>query len=257
MNMYQLSLRNGLGASLIAAIIACTLWIGYMAGWGERAPLAGLQPAAQEVTLDEIRLAPDYPPPGPGPDLAETTARPLFNASRRPLPGETQAGSARSSALPKGQYTLTGVSIAPGKRVALLLEVATNKTVRVEQSKEAGGILVESVTPTKVILKLGAEREEILLKIAPAPKLAAVTPPKPDQSSAPGQAASAGAPSPIMPPLPLAPAPPAAVAAPGMPQTAADIANADPITEADVAERAARVQARRNRRSAPGENAPK
>lgn len=245
--MVQVNYRNGLSAALIAAIVACTLWIGYVAGWGERAPLARSQPASQQVTLEEIRLAPDYA--GPGPGFAETTARPLFNASRRPLPGEAQAGSATSGALPRGRYTLTGVSIAQGTRVALLRDAATNTTVRVEQNKQMGGILVESVTPTKVTLKLGAEREELPLRIAPASKVAAVTPPQPNQAAAPGPAAS--------PALPLAPAPPAAAAAPGAPRTAADIANADPITEAEVAERAARVQARRDRQSASGERVSK
>jgi hypothetical protein len=42
-----------------------------------------------------------------------------------------------------------------------------------------------------------------------------------------------------------------------MPKAAADIANSDPITDADVAERAARVQARRNRQSASGERVPR
>ena len=254
MNVYQQSQRNGLGASLIVAIIACTLWIGYMAAWGERAPLAGLQPAVQEVALEEIRLAPDYPPPGPGPDLAETTARPLFNASRRPLPGATLAGSAGASALPHGRYTLTGVSIAPDKRVALLRDATTSKTVRVEQGKELSGILVESVTANKVTLKLGDEREDIALTIAPAAKLAAATTPAPDQTSSPARAAAGALPAMN---LPLAPTPPAAAAVPGMPQAAADIANADPITEADVAERAARVQARRNRQAVAGERTPR
>jgi len=240
--VFQVNFRNGLRATLIAVIVACALWIGYVAGWGERAPLSGSQPGAKDVTLDEIRLAPDYA--GPGPDLAETTARPLFNASRRPLPGAAQSGSARPGALQRGRYLLTGVSISPGKREALLRDVATNTTVRVEQNKEVGGILVESVTPTKVTLKVGAVREEIPLKIAPATKVAEATPPKSDQRSASGQAALAGAP----------PTPPVAAGLPGPPQAATDIANADPITDADVAERAARVQARRNRQSASGES---
>ena len=208
--MYQLSQRYGLGALLIAAIIACMLWIGYVAGWGERAPLAGLRPAVQEVTLEEIRLAPDYPLPGPGPDLAETTARPLFNASRRPMPGVATAGSAGAGALPRGRYTLTGVSIAPDKRVALLRDAATSKTVRIEQGKELGGILVESVAAGKVTLKLGAEREDIALTIAPAPKVAAAAAPIPDRPAIPGQAAARSLPVMAV-PLPLV-APPAAAA---------------------------------------------
>jgi len=247
MNVYRLSRRHALSTPLIAAIGACALWIVYMSSWGERAPLADLQLAARGVKLEEIRLAPDYPPPGPGPDLAETTARPLFNASRRPPQGAAQAGAASTSSLPRGRYTLTGVSIASGERVALLYDGATNKTVRVEQNKELGGMLVEAVTENKVTLKLGDEREDIALSVAPAPKVAAAVPAVPDQASGSGQA---GAPPATKPqPLPLVSTLPAAAAAPGVAQSAADIANADPITAADVAERAARVQARRNRQA--------
>lgn len=245
MNVFEFNYRRGLSAALIAVIVACTLWIGYMAGWGELAPLTGAPPAPRAAALEEIRLAPDFALLAPGKDLDQTTARPLFNAARRPLPGEAQARS--SGSLPHGRYTLTGVSIAPDKRVALLYEAATNKTVRVEQNKELGGVLVESVTPTKVILKQGAEREVITLKIAPAPKLAAATPPAPDQNAVP---ARAGAP-------PALTLPPAAAVPPGVPRPAADVANADPITEADVAEREARVQARRSRQSAQRERAPR
>lgn len=243
--------RYGLSALLIAAIAGCVLWIGYAAGWGERAPLTGLQPAVQTATLDEIRLAPEYAPLGSDRDLAATTARPLFNASRRPIQGAAQAGSAGANALHDGRYALTGVSISPEARVALLREVATNKTWRVEQSKELNGAVLESVTPTGVTLKLGAERMEIPLRLAPAPKPVAASASKADQAA--GATAAAGAPSATM--QPAMPSPPAAAAVPGMPQAAADIANADPITAADVAERAARVQARRNRQLGIGQAA--
>jgi hypothetical protein len=246
--VFRPNYRNGLGASLIAVIVACALWIGYLAIRGGHASVESPQPADQTAKLEEIRLAPDYA--GPAGDLAAATARPLFNASRRPPAGAATAGSG-SSALPRGRYTLTGVSISPDKREALLHEVATNTTVRVEQNRQVNGLLVESVTPTKVTLKLGAEREEIPLKIAPAPKLAAATTPKPDQA---GQEPSPRVPSPA---TPFVPTPPAAAAAPGPPQAAADIANADPITDADIAEREARVRARRERQSSSREGAPR
>lgn len=244
--------RYGLSVLLIAAIVGCALWIGYEADWGEREPLAGLQPAVQAAALEEIRLAPEYAPPGADQELAATTARPLFNASRRPLPGGAQAGSAGANALHSGRYALTGVSISPELSVALLREVATNKTVRVERNKELNGSVLESVTPTSVTLKQGAERLEIPLNIAPATNVATAAAPKPDRVAG---AAGAGA-APAM-KLPQIPVPPAAAAVPGMPKAAADIANADPITEADAAERAARVQARRNRQSGAGQPAPK
>jgi hypothetical protein len=244
--------RYGFSVPLIALIAACALWAGYEADWGKPAPRPVVKPARQ-VPLKEIRLAPDFALLGPDQDLAATTARPLFNPARRPLQGAGQAGSAQGSGLPGGRFTLTGVSISDESRVALLRDAATSKTVRVEQSKEVNGVLVESVTPDKVTLKLGTEREEITLKIAPPPPpVAAAGAPKADQAA--GKAAAAPAPPGMK---PLAPLPAAAAEAPGVAKAAADIANADPITEADIAERAARVQARRNRQSAAGERVSK
>lgn len=255
MNAYQLSRRYVLSLPLIAVIAACALWIVYIAGRDESALKAGLPLVDHELALEEIRLAPDYPPPGYAPEFSETTVRPLFNASRRPAPGAMQLGSANSGALLRGRYTLTGVSISPVKRVVLLRDAATGKTVRVEQGSEVSGMLVESVSPGKVVLKQGAEREEIVLTVAPAPHLVALSPPKSDPSAKPFRIPGEGAPPAIYPPP--AAAPPVAASAPGAPRAAADIANADPITEADVAEREARVRARRNRQMAPGERVPR
>ena len=229
-------------------MFACILWIGYVGVWGERASLTGLRQATQATSLEEIRLSPEFA--GPGTDLIETTGRPLFNPSRRPLAGSGQGGY-RSGALPRGRYELTGVSISPSQRVAMLHDVTTKKTIRVEQGKELEGILVEAVMPNKIVLKLGADSEELLLKIA-APKLAAAAPPNPGQSPHAGQAAAPGAPPGVAPPVLV---PPVAAPRSGMPQSAVDIANSDPITEADIAEREARTRARRNRRAASDESA--
>ena len=253
MNASQFDYRRyGFSVPLIALIVACALWIGIEVDWGKPAPRPVAKPARQ-VPLKEIRLAPDFTLVGPDQDLAATTARPLFNPARRPQ-GAGQAGSAQRSGLPGGRFTLTGVSISDESRVALLRDAATSKTVRVEEAKEVNGVLVESVKPDKVTLRLGTEREEISLKIAPPPPpVAAAGAPKADQAA--GKAAAAAALPPIQPrPVPL---PSTAAEAPGVAKAAADIANADPITEADIAERAARVQARRNRQSAAGERASK
>jgi len=249
--VYLLSRRYALSVPLIAVIGACALWIAYVAGGDQPALRAGLPPAGHKLALEEIRLEPDYPLPGNAPVLSETTARPLFSASRRPAPGTTQAGSEKSGALSRGRYALTGVSISRVQRVALLRDAATGKTVRVEQGKELSGVLVESVSPGKVVLKLGGEREEIVLAVAPAPHLAAPSPPKLDPSAKSMRLPGEVAPTAIYPPP--AAAPPAAAPPPGVPRAAADIANADPITEADVAEREARIRARRDRQLAPGE----
>ena len=242
----------------MAIIFASAAWIGYVAIWGDHASSADPRPATEISALEEIKLSPGFT--GPGPDLVETTARPLFNPSRRPLAGSTQ-GEARSGDLPRGRYELTGVSISPERRVAMLRDVATRKTIHVEQSKDLNGILVEAVSENKVVFKLGVEREELLLKIAAIPKAAGEAPSNPDTRSGSAQPAAGGATqrfSPPAPPVvtPLVP-PPVITSAAGAPQSAIDVANADPITEADIAERDARIRARRARREAAAESAPK
>lgn len=243
---------------LVAIITASALWIGYVALWGDRASSANDRPAAEIAAMEEIKLSPTFT--GPGADLVETTARPLFHPSRRPLAGSTQ-GDGRSGDLPRGRYELTGVSISPERRVAMLRDVATRKTIHVEQAKDLNGILVEAISENKVVLKLGGEREELLLKIAATPRAAGEAPPNPDARPAHAQPAPGGTTQRFAPPAPphvspLVP-PPAAAVPSGAPQSAIDVANADPITEADVAEREARVRARRARRESAAEGAPK
>lgn len=241
----------------MAIIIASAAWIGYVAIRTDPASSADPRPATETAALEEIKLSPGFT--GPGPDLVETTARPLFNPSRRPLGGSTQGG-AGSGDLPRGRYELTGVSISPERRTAMLRDVATRKTIHVEQSKDLNGILVEAVSENKVVFKLGADREELLLKVAVTPRAAGEAPSNPASRSGAAQPAPSGAtqgfappPPPVVTPL----VPPPAMSSAGAPQSAIDVANADPITEADVAEREARVRARRARREAAAESAPR
>lgn len=105
--MLLVNYGKSLRAFLIAIIVACSLWIGYVAVWNADASVAQQQPAAQKVTLHEMRLAPEDT--GPGVDLAEMTAQPLFDASRSPPPSATATESAKSSAQASGQASEPGM----------------------------------------------------------------------------------------------------------------------------------------------------
>jgi hypothetical protein len=106
----------------------------------------------------------------------------------------------------KGQFILLGALIIRGKSIALLREVATGKSTRVEQGKEIKGITVANIYPEKVLLTQGGETEELVLKIQPAAK----------QPTAPK----------VMPIQPQAQAAPQA--APGTPQNSAPVTAAPP-----------------------------
>ncbi len=104
--MLLVNYGKSLRAILIAIIVACSLWIGYVAAWNTDASVAQQQPAAQRVTLHEMRLAPEVT--GTGGDLVDRTAQPLFDASRCPPPSATATESAKSSARASGQASEPG-----------------------------------------------------------------------------------------------------------------------------------------------------
>ncbi len=168
MNLQALS-RHGISVLLIAAIVACTLWIGRTIDRRGAVPAPATGQDAQGGR-GEVRIAPDFTLLRPGQDLAETTDRPLFDPTRRPrfsaLPAAAPASVPQT--LPRGRYALAGVSILPGKRIALLRDLATGMTVRVAEKDRLGGMLVASVTPYKVVLQQDGESEELPLRVAPA-----------------------------------------------------------------------------------------
>lgn len=108
-------------------------------------------------------LRPEYVLP-PEESFPETLARPLFVATRR----ASSVSGAGPQAMKKGQFVLTGVTLLPKQRMALLRDVASSKTERVEEGKEVRGMVVEKVDQDKVTLKQGEEREELVLRVLPS-----------------------------------------------------------------------------------------
>lgn len=98
----------------------------------------------------------------------ETLTRPLFIPTRRGSP----ASHAGRQQMKKGQFVLSGVIIVPGQRLALLRDVTTGKSERVEQGHEIRGMLAERVDAGAIVLKQGSETEELVLMVqrAPAPQ---------------------------------------------------------------------------------------
>ncbi len=181
-------------------------------GEGVRAPAkvveAGLLPA--------FAMAPEVQP------APETVARPLFVPTRRPSP---PAASAAVPTMKKGQFVLTGVTVANDAAFAFLKEVATGKTKSVRKGTEVNGITVDVVEPRRVVLKQGDETENLALNIQVPAKMAAAAAPTGAVPPAPGAPLMAtggvglpgGLPQPPMAAPPPGTVPPAPGAIPGAP----------------------------------------
>jgi hypothetical protein len=92
----------------------------------------------------------------------------LFNPTRRPAP--TVVADAGRSQLQRGQFVLTGTSLAGERSIAFLKEVAGGKSRTVRQGEQINGLLVAEVKSDRVRLTLGGDSEELVLKIAAGSK---------------------------------------------------------------------------------------
>ena len=151
-------------------------------------------------------LLPEYEIPGGVAARSETVERTLFNPTRRPAPSLAQEGAGGPGRLKRGQFALTGTMLIEGKNTAFLREVAGNKSRHVQAGETINGMRVAEVKADRVVLALGDESEELLLKVAtnprptPAPVVAAaqqpaqgVTAVPPGQVPPAARAATAGA----------------------------------------------------------------
>ncbi len=123
-------------------------------------------PAVEAVTSEAAMEAPLTVPAviGARSEYAETVERPLFLAARTSI----AADSVRSvdEAVPQlvlGGWRLTGVVIAPGRRIALLTPRGGGQTVRLAPGEEIDGWLIEAVSAEGVTLRAGPLVERIPL----------------------------------------------------------------------------------------------
>lgn len=198
------------------------------------------QGAHPPARVADARLLPSFSlPPEPQP-ASETVTRPLFVPTRRPSP---PAPAAAASAMKKGQFVLTGVTVTPEASFAFLKEVAGGKTHSVRKGSQVGGITVDTVEARRVVLRQGEETEDLPLNVqvpartaqAPGAPMPGGVPPAPGAvppASVPGAMPGATGPSSMpRPGMPGAPAP----AAPGAPVPAATAPQAAPGTPAPAA----------------------
>ncbi len=157
-----------------------------------------------------VSLLPEYAIDGGTTSRGETTARTLFNPTRRPAP--VPAPEVVQRRMQRGQFALTGTTVAGERSLAFLKEVAGGKPRTVKLGDTVNGMLVAEVKPDRVKLTQAGESEELVLRVAgntkptPQPAAGAAQPNLQQQILLPGQQAP----------------PPVATSEPEVPQTLAE-----------------------------------
>jgi len=194
--------------AILAAVLAAVLGLEFASGakLAERVATRGA-PAAAPISA---KLLPPVAAVNPDQEYAETGNRPLFIPTRRPAP--SAVAPAAATAMAKGQFTLTGVTIAGPLKIALLREKSSGRVIRVEEGNDVNGIKVAQVDAEQVKLTQGGDHEVVQLLVTKGGP-ATPTPPAPT-------AAVAGPFAPVAGATPAAPQAANPLARPGPPPVA-------------------------------------
>lgn len=160
------------------------------------------------VAAKPLNILPEFNLPAEEAGFPEFISRSLFSINRRSSATASKGGVA---AMKKGQFVLVGVLITPQRKSAQLRDVQTNKAETVALNGVVRGMTVGEVGPSKLVLRQGAESEELVLNVLTGPKSAA------SRAAAPAPAA----PAPATPPSAPASAPARAASATALPASAA------------------------------------
>lgn len=150
-----------------AALGAALLWE-WEQGLGLEQALAKMR-KVPVTAVPAQKILPEFTLPDAKTGFPELLSRPMFSISRR-----SSATGGPAGAMKKGQFVLVGVIITPQQRSALLRDVATNKTETVALVGVLRGLTLGDVQADRVVLRQGAESEELLLNVQLGPKLPAV-----------------------------------------------------------------------------------
>lgn len=135
-------------ANIVVAALALWPWL------PSRAPAqASAAAAAADATAKLASLAPFA-------DFAETSARPLFAATRRPAPGAALLGV-------DGRYRLIGLVIAGAARHALIAPVAGGRALELGEGEAVEGWTVTRIERDRVVLSSPAGEATLGLARAP------------------------------------------------------------------------------------------
>jgi hypothetical protein len=152
----------------LVPVAALGALLGFELGWGRQVHRLPEAPPIVEAKQVTPALLPEYKIEGGLAGRAETVNRSLFNPTRRPAP--LLAAEAGRSQMQRGQFVLTGTSLAGERAIAFLREVPGGKARTVRQGEQINGMLVAEVKPDRVRLSVGGDSEELVLKIAAGPR---------------------------------------------------------------------------------------
>lgn len=163
--------ENILAATLAAAVVAAAgvLFVEWQQGLQLQQELIKMR-NIPVTPVPPQRILPEFSLPNAEAGFPEFLSRSLFAVSRR---SSASAGKGASS-MKKGQFALVGVLITPQKRAALLRDVQTNKTETVALVGVVRGITLGEVESNRVVLRQGAESEELVLNVQAGPKQPAI-----------------------------------------------------------------------------------
>lgn len=112
-------------------------------------------------------VLPEFVLPDAESGFPEMISRSLFTVSRRSSGASVKGGR---GAMKKGQFALVGVLVTPSQRSALLRDVQTNKTETIAAGGLVRGMTLGEVDSGRVVLRQGAESEELVLNVQTGPK---------------------------------------------------------------------------------------
>src|SRR5450755_3345566 len=166
----------------IVPVLAAAILLGFELGWGRQVHRLPEPAVALEARPVTPALLPEYKIDGGIAGHAETVNRTLFNPTRRPAP--TAVAETGKTQMQRGQFVLTGTTLAGERNIAFLKEVAGGKARTVRQGEQINGMLVAEVKPDRVRLTLGGDAEELVLKVVTGPRTTAA--PAPPAAASPG-----------------------------------------------------------------------
>lgn len=212
LGLFWLAIAAGVGA-----------WIGKELDWGRR--LHATPPPLPVLKAVPVTVAalPDYSLPGGVNSYDEIANRVLFNPTRRPAPPAPPPPTPEppKPQMRKGQFQLMGTTITDDRRVALLRELSSGKTLRVAPGQTLNGMNVENVETSRVVFSFAGDTEELGLKVATGGPRAAPAQQQPPRPATQNPQPQQPPPQPPSQPQPRADAepvtPPPAVAAGAMP----------------------------------------
>lgn len=118
------------------------------------------------------------PPPE---TFAEVAERPLFSSSRRPI-----AAEASSAVVQPLSASLAGIVISPSASSIIVMHGDPPTLMRLKEGDDLDGWSIRSIEPNRVVLRRGAEEQQLKLHDAASPQVATAAPaPKPDPAPKP------------------------------------------------------------------------